>query len=68
VRTFFSGMQDVTLIEIVVIRCYFNNNFILMVMILMNKVVRHMYQLAIYRYYFCTYIGLYLHLLGIPTI
>jgi len=38
VRTFFSGMHDV---EIVVIRCYFNNNFILMIMILMNKVVRH---------------------------
>jgi len=38
VRRFFSGMHDV---EIVVIRCYFNCNFILMIMILMNKVVRH---------------------------
>jgi len=27
--------------EIVIVRCYFNNNFILMIMILMNKVVRH---------------------------
>jgi len=34
-------MHDVALIEIVVIKCYFNNNFILMIMILMNKVVRH---------------------------
>jgi len=40
VRIFFSGMHDVALIEIVVIRCYFNNNFILMILILMNKVVR----------------------------
>jgi len=38
---FFSGMYDVALIEIVVIRCYFYNNFILMIMILMNKVVRY---------------------------
>jgi len=29
------------IIEIVVIRRYFNNNCILMIMILMNKVVRH---------------------------
>jgi len=50
----FSGMHDV---EIVVIRCYFNNNFILIIMILMNKVVRHILficvvirQLAIYDY------------------
>jgi len=40
VRTLFSGMHDVALIEIVIIRCYFNNNFILMIIILMNKVVR----------------------------
>jgi len=40
VRRFFSGMNDV---EIVVLRCYFNNNFILMKMILMNKVVRHIF-------------------------
>jgi len=31
-------MHDV---EIVDIRCYFNNNFILIIMISMNKVVRH---------------------------
>jgi len=31
-------MHDV---EIVVIRCYFNNNFILMIMVLSNKVERH---------------------------
>jgi len=37
----FSGKHDVALIEIVVIRYYFNNNFILMIMILMNKVVQH---------------------------
>jgi len=52
-------MHDVALIEIVVIRCYFNNNFILMIMILMNKVVRDIFclfvcvvihQLAIYGY------------------
>jgi len=36
-------MHDVALIEIVVIRCSFNNNFILMIMILMNKVVRHIF-------------------------
>jgi len=38
VRRFFSGMHDV---EIVVIRCYFNNDCILMIMKLMNKVVKH---------------------------
>jgi len=51
-------MHDVALIEIVVIRCYFNHNFILMIMILMNKVVRHIFlfvcvvihRLAIYGY------------------
>jgi len=41
VRTFFSGMHDVALIEIVVIRCYFKSKFILMTMVLMNKVVRN---------------------------
>jgi len=41
VRRFFSGMHDVALIEIVVIRCSFNNNFIFMIMILLNKVVWH---------------------------
>jgi len=41
VRRFFSGMNDVALIEIVVISCYFNYNFIIMTMILMNKEVRH---------------------------
>jgi len=33
VRIFFSGMHDVALIDIVVIRCYFNNDFILMIRI-----------------------------------
>jgi len=37
-KIFSPGMHA---IEIVVIRCYFNSNFILMIMILMNKVVRH---------------------------
>jgi len=32
-RFFFPGMHDVALIEIVIIRCYFNNNFILMIML-----------------------------------
>jgi len=66
VRSFISGMYDVALIEIVVIRCYFNKNFIIMIMILMNKVARHIFlfacvvihQLAIYGYCFCSYIGL----------
>jgi len=44
---FFSGMYDV---EIVVIRCYFNNNFILMIMILMNIVERHILFV-----YLCSY-------------
>jgi len=50
-------MHDVALIEIVVIRCYFNYNFILLIMILIKKVVRHIlficiviHQLAIYGY------------------
>jgi len=43
---FFSGTHDVALIEIVAIRCYFNNNFILIIMILMNKVVRHILLLS----------------------
>jgi len=38
-----SGMHDVALLEIVVERCYFNNNFIIMIIILMNKVVRHIW-------------------------
>jgi len=42
-RIFFSGMHDVALIEIVVIRCYFKINFVLMTMILLNKVVRHIF-------------------------
>jgi len=49
VRRSFSGMHDVALIEIVVMRRYFNNNFILMIMILMNKVVRHILFV-----YFCS--------------
>jgi len=58
-------MHDFALIEIVVIRCHFNNNCILMIMILMNKVVRHIcvlclivrvviHQMAIYGYEFCS--------------
>jgi len=51
-------MHDVALIEIVVIRCYFNNSFIIVIMILMNKVVQQIclvvcvviHQLAIYGY------------------
>jgi len=53
-------MHDVALIDIVVvIRCCFNNSFILMIMILINKLVRHIFclfvcvviqQLAIYGY------------------
>jgi len=60
VRRFFSGIHEVALTEIVVIRCYFDNNFIIMIMILTNKVVRHIcvclfvcvviHQLAIYGY------------------
>jgi len=58
VRKFFSGLHDVALIEIVVIRCYFINNFIIIIIMLMNKVIRHLifvclciiHQLAIYGY------------------
>jgi len=58
-RIFFSGMHDDASIEIVAIRWIFNNNFILMIMILINKVVQHIlfvcffvvtHQLAIYGY------------------
>jgi len=48
VRTFFFGMHDVALIEIVVIRCCFNNNFSLMIIILINKVVLHIFCLCSY--------------------
>jgi len=51
VRILFSGMCDDALIEIVVIKCYFNYDFILMIMILMNKVVRHILFV-----YLCSYI------------
>jgi len=44
---FFSGMHDE---ENVVIRCYFNNKFILMIMILMNKVVRYILFVYLCRY------------------
>jgi len=47
VRRFFSGIHDVALIEIVIIRCFFNNNVILMIMILMNKVVRQLFCLFV---------------------
>jgi len=47
---FYSGMHDVAFIEIVVIRYYFNNHFILMIMILMNKVVRHMLLVCLCSY------------------
>jgi len=43
VRRFFSRMHDGALIEIVVIRCYINNDFILIIMILKNKVVQHIF-------------------------
>jgi len=66
-RTFFSGMHDVALIETGVIRCYFNNNFYSIILILMNEVVRHIccccfvviHQLAIYRYK-CTDLFVYM--------
>jgi len=48
-------MHDVALIEIVVIRCYFNNNFILIIIILINKVVRHIFVCLCS--YTCTSIG-----------
>jgi len=45
ITDFFPGMHDVALIEIVVIRCYFNNNFYLNDndIYLMNKVVRYIF-------------------------
>jgi len=43
-------MHDVALIEIVVIRSFFNNKFILMIMILMNKVVQHILVVCLCSY------------------
>jgi len=56
VMRFFSEMHDVALIEIVVIRCYFNNIFILMIMILINKAVQ---------YIFCLFVCVVIHQLAI---